>query len=251
MIMTTVELIYDRDCPNVPPARENLLRALNLAGYPLRWREWDRADANAPAYARACGSPTILINKKDVAGVSAADAASCRIYINDQGTKQGIPPVSLIVSALGDKTNTGIFRKNTASLLPAVGTALMPKLVCPACWPAYTAVLSAMGFGFINYSPLLLPLTAIFLAVVLIMLAWRANKRRGYAPLVLGALASAVIIAGKFQLDSDAATYAGIALLISASVWNAWPRQISSTLCPACATGRESVPDEKLQGGIS
>ena len=27
--------------------------------------------------------------------------------------------------------------------LPGVGVSLLPKLMCPACWPAYAAVLSS------------------------------------------------------------------------------------------------------------
>jgi hypothetical protein len=248
--MPTVELIYDDDCPNVPQARENLLRALNKVGIAQQWREWERADANSPEYVRAYGSPTILVNKEDVASVPAADAASCRIYSNDHGAKQGVPPVSLIVSALGKHPGKRM-GKNAVSLLPAVGAALMPKLVCPVCWPAYTAILSAMGVGFLNYTPFLMPLTAAFLLVVLVSLAWRAKTRRGYTPLILGVLATTTILIGKFQFDSDAATYTGIALLVGASLWNAWPRQISSTPCHDCVTGREPVPDESLKGGMS
>ena len=89
------------------------------------------------------------------------------------------------------------------------------------CWPAYAAVLSALGVGFIDYTPYLLPLTLAFLGVTLAMLAWR--PRRGYAPLALGLAASAMVLVGKFLFDSDIAVYAGVALLVAASVWNAWP----------------------------
>lgn len=114
-------------------------------------------------------------------------------------------------------------RIQLASLLPAVGAALLPKLTCPACWPAYAALLSALGVGFIDYTPYLLPLTLVFLVVTLAILAWR--PRRGYAPLVLGLFASGAMLIGKFLFDSDIAAYAGVALLVGASTWNAWPRK--------------------------
>lgn len=81
--------------------------------------------------------------------------------------------------------------------------------------------------GFINYSPWPLPLTIAFLAVVLVSLAWRANTRRGYAPLAAGVAAAVTPLVGKFyfDFDSDPATYAVIALLVGASLWNAWPRR--------------------------
>ena len=47
-------------------------------------------------------------------------------------------------------------RLQLAALLPAIGAALLPKLTCPACWPAYAAVLSALGVSFVDYTPYLL-----------------------------------------------------------------------------------------------
>ncbi len=242
--MPTIELIYDRDCPNVPRARENLLRAFGQARLTPRWREWDRADAEAPEHVRAYGSPTVLMNGKDVAESNTADAACCRIYAGGDGKYEGAPPVALIAAAL-----TGVhasaaatpIRRQLAPLLPAIGTAVMPKLVCPACWPAYTGLLSALGLGFINYSPWLLPLTLVFLAVVLATLGWRAPTRRGYAPLTLGVLAAAIVLIGKFHFDSDTATYSGIALLVGASLWNSWPRRNPTASCPACVSDTGST----------
>lgn len=235
--MPTVELIYDRDCPNVPQARENLLRALAQAGLAPRWREWDRADAGAPGHVRAYGSPTVLVNGKDVAGSDTADAACCRIYTSGEGGHQGAPPVALIVTALSGSAKAGRLGRDAIPLLPAVGTALLPKLACPACWPAYAGILSALGFGFVNYSPFLLPLTTLFLVAVLVTLAWRAKTRRGYVPLATGIAAAVIVLVGKFHFESDPATYAGIALLVGASLWNAWPRRNQTVSCPVCVKG--------------
>lgn len=237
--MSTIELIYDSDCPNVPPARENLSRALKQAGLAPQWQEWDRADTKAPAYVRAYGSPTILVQGQDVAGSKGSDAASCRIYVNGEGRNQGVPPVEMIVTAFNGLCATSAakpkrFGAGIVPLLPAIGTAVIPKLTCPACWPAYAGLLSAMGLGFINYSPYLLPLTAVFFAIVLVSLAWRAKTRRGYAPLLLGVMAAALVLVGKFYFDSDNASYVGVALLVAASLWNTWPRPKTQAACPAC-----------------
>lgn len=239
--MLKVELIYDSDCPNVSPARENLLRAFSHAGLIPRWREWERADARTPEYARAHGSPTVLVNGKDIAGPSAADATCCRIYANSDGSTQGAPPVALIAAALGASSPRRRLRTGIVPLLPAIGTALMPKLVCPACWPAYAGLLSALGLGFIDYTPWLLPLTLVFLVVVLITLAWRAQTRRGYAPLGLGMAAAVIVLIGKFQFDSNLATYTGIALLVGASLWNSWPRRNPAASCPACVADTDET----------
>jgi len=248
--MPVVELIYDIDCPNISRARENLLRAFQRVGLKPTWREWDRADAAAPAYVRLYGSPTLLVDGKDVAGTGPADAACCRIYTGSGGSRLGAPPVELIAAALGMQSRYGATKRNFLALLPSVGTALMPKLVCPACWPAYAGVLSALGIGFINYSPYLLPLTMVFLAMVLVSLAWRARGRRGHGPLALGALATAIILAGKFRFDSDDATYVGVALLVGASLWNSWPRRTRTASCYGCLSdsGKSMV---KPDGGVS
>lgn len=116
--------------------------------------------------------------------------------------------------------------KQSASALPGIGVSLLPKVVCPACWPAYAGVLSALGLGFIPLSTkYLLPLTAGFLIAAVAALGFRAHRRRGYTPMLLGVLASAAVLYGKFSLASNPVMYAGLAALIAASVWNTWPQQ--------------------------
>jgi hypothetical protein len=125
--------------------------------------------------------------------------------------------------------------RNTLAVLPALGTALLPKLTCPACWPAYAGLLSLLGLGFVNYTPYLLPLSALFLIVAIGSLAVGAKHRRGYAPFIFGILSAVMVIIGKFILEADWAMYGGIALLMGASLWNSWPqRRTESGSCSAC-----------------
>jgi len=128
-------------------------------------------------------------------------------------------------------------RRLQASLLPTFGVALLPKLSCPACWPAYSGLLSSMGLNFVNYTPYLLPLTLIFIGLAVGALAYKARQRRGYAPLYLGLIAGATLIVGKFNFNSDTTMYIGMAMLVAASLWNAWPRRnLQDPACPACAS---------------
>lgn len=113
--------------------------------------------------------------------------------------------------------------------LPAVGAALLPAITCPACWPAYAGLLSSLGLGFVDYTPWLMPVTILFLAIALTALAWQGYKHHTWGPLVLGSLGAIVLIIGKFQMESDIALYGGAALIITASVWNAWPRKVCPT----------------------
>jgi hypothetical protein len=94
--------------------------------------------------------------------------------------------------------------------------------------------LSAIGFGFLLNTTWLIPLTAAFLAVAVGALAFRANRRRGYRPAALGVVAAAIVLAGKFGMDSDVLMYVGLAILVSASLWNTWPRRAPQH-CDACA----------------
>lgn len=123
-----------------------------------------------------------------------------------------------------------------------VAVALLPKLTCPVCWPAYTALLGAFGLGFVDYTPYLLPLTALFVAVSLGALALTARARRNYLPLAAGVLAAAVLLFGRFVLDSDFLTYAGIGLFVIAPFVRTRRRDPAS--CSRCVTtpGKESTP---------
>jgi hypothetical protein len=245
--MLSVELIYDTDCPNVNETRSHLVRAFTEAGLTPRWQEWNRSAPDSPAYARAYGSPTILINGQDVAGASTSAAGdSCRVYPTSGGHLRGIPSVEAITSALLTAKRAVSLdanavpiqmsrRRSTLAVFPAIGTALLPKLTCPACWPAYAGLLSLLGLGFINYTPYLFPLTALFLILAVGSLGYGAKTRRGYGPFILGVIAAIIVIVGKFVFTSDWAMYGGIALLMAATVWNVWPQRSTNLASgPAC-----------------
>ena len=102
-----VELVYDRDCPNVDAARAALRCAYAEIGVAPAWVEWDLKARDAPHYVRGYGSPTILVNRKDVAGAEPhAGADCCRLYHSDEGGVRGVPPVKEIVAAI--RRNHGI-----------------------------------------------------------------------------------------------------------------------------------------------
>ncbi len=107
---------------------------------------------------------------------------------------------------------------------PGIGLSLLPKIACPACWPAYAGLLSSLGLGFlIPNMTYLLPLTVAFLLIAVGLLGFRARRRRRYVPFVLGIIAASLILLGKFSLASNPVLYTGLGLLILASVWNSWP----------------------------
>ena len=67
---------------------------------PARWQEWRADDADAPARVRGFGSPTVLVDGKDVAGAEPVlGVDSCRVYTHAGGAR-GAPPALLIAAAL-------------------------------------------------------------------------------------------------------------------------------------------------------
>lgn len=243
--MPKVELIYDADCPNAEAARSQLRLALARAGQAPEWDEWERSDPAAPPYVRRYGSPTILVDGCDVAGGAPTEADCCRLYQGENGRLQGVPSAETIASAVrqaaaAEAAATGASGglRTWLALIPAIGVAMLPKLACPACWPAYTGLLSSVGLGFLIQTMYLLPLTIAFLLVAVAALGFRAGRRRGYGPFFLGFGAAVVVVGGKFLLESDLVMFGGIALLVGASLWNSWPKRITSPTCPSCvATG--------------
>ena len=120
---------------------------------------------------------------------------------------------------------------------PGIGLSLLPKIACPACWPAYAGLLSSIGLGFmVPNLTYLLPLTVAFLLIAVGTLAFSARRRRGYVSFALGILAAGFILLGKFYLASNPVLYVGLGLLILASVWNSWLIASRCICAPATET---------------
>lgn len=242
----TVELIYDRDCPNISPARANLMKAFAASGREARWIEWERGAPDSPAHVRGFGSPTVLVGGKDITGgVADSASASCRLYRTGSGKFGGVPSIEQITAALTASNSAlssvpGGWRSSLAAA-PGIAAAFLPNIVCPACLPAYAGLVSAMGLGFVLDRGYLLLLTGALLILAVGALALRAQKLRRYGPLVVGLAGTIAVLAGKFAFDSSAVMYAGIAGLIGASVWSAWPVRALTAGCPTCGHGQPST----------
>lgn len=242
-----VELICDRDCPNVRDARSNLMRAFSRAGVHARWQEWDREDLDAPAYVVNHGSPTILVDGRDIISYvgeapAAAQGTCCRVYTGEDGSLSGVPPVEWIARALAAAKAYETSRETNSdggnvlsgmAAVPGLMAAFLPKVTCPMCWPAYAGALSALGLGFLLESAWLLPITGALFAVAVGSLAWRARERRGYGPFLLGLIAALALLVGKFVFESVLLSYGAAAVMVGAAVWNIWPRKKRCAACVA------------------
>ena len=94
-----VELIFSPDCPNADLARGRISEALSALGRVPSWTEWNRESPTAPAYVRGYGSPTVLVDGRDVSASPASMADSCRVYASDAGFDRA-PSVQALVEAL-------------------------------------------------------------------------------------------------------------------------------------------------------
>lgn len=238
-----VELIYEKTCPNIEAARTQIKRAFADHGAHAQWQEWEISDPLSPDYAHGYGSPTVLVDGKDVTGAEPTnDDSCCRIYtLASSRENQGVPAVAQIVAALAAASTppagTPGLRKNFVLLLnvfPTVLIALLPKLFCPACWPAYAGLLSSVGLGFFDYTPYRAPALGVFVAIALGALVFQAPRRRGYRPFLVGIFASIVLLSAKFYWDNDLMMWIGLSLLVAASLWNSWPKKVLDGECPAC-----------------
>src|SRR5712691_8211298 len=119
--------------------------------------------------------------------------------------------------------------------VPGISISMLPKLICPACWPAYAGLLSSIGLGFLISTAYLLPLTAAFLALALGALAFRAGKRHGHGPFLVGLVAAIGVLLGKFVWGSNPTMYGAVGLLVIASLWNAWPSPHTLSEAAACS----------------
>ncbi|MEW5852409.1 MAG: MerC domain-containing protein [Myxococcota bacterium] len=235
--MTTVELIFDDTCPNVEPAREQLRTALTQLGLPLAWTEWRRDDPASPPYVRQYGSPTVLVDGRDVVRVPDTDgAACCRLYSGPDGMR-GTPSSADIARAIA--VSQAPNRRVALAAIPSAVLSLLPVVTCPSCWPGYAAILSSLGIGAIAEARVVLPLTFVFLAIALGSLAYTSRRTRKWLPLVVGVVGAAAIVIGKFAITSDGVLYAGVAVLTTASLWSSVGRL--SSLVPVHAF-RKGVP---------
>lgn len=87
-----IELVFFEGCPHVEEARRRLAQALGAVDLPLTWDEWDTGLTATPATYSGFGSPSILVDGRDVSGGTAGSGMRCVVG--------GAPAVAQIVAAI-------------------------------------------------------------------------------------------------------------------------------------------------------
>jgi len=108
------------------------------------------------------------------------------------------------------------------AMMPGALLPLLPNVTCPACVAAYGGVLSAVGLGFLLTERVLAPLIVLFLGVGIASVAWSTRSHRRAGPLIATLIGSAAVIMGRVVGHVHSVLYAGVAILIAASLWNLW-----------------------------
>ena len=98
-----IQLLSHPGCPNATEAHGRLLEALVIAGATAEIEEIDTMSEATPDTLRGWGSPTILVDGKDVAGENPTGGARCRLYRGADGEPSGAPSVSLLATVLKDR----------------------------------------------------------------------------------------------------------------------------------------------------
>lgn len=116
-----VELLYFKGCPNISKARKNLNEAFAKAGVAPQWDEVDLNDAEAPKGLKGYGSPTILVDGKDVTGIVAGgESLSCRTYYTAKGEITGAPDAEIIAKSILESVKMGRNSKKSETLLSII-----------------------------------------------------------------------------------------------------------------------------------
>lgn len=155
-----IQLLYFPGCPNVDATRAALHDALASEKLDLPIEEVDVEDPEAPDWARGWGSPTILIDGKEIYDQESSGAPACRVYVG------GAPTVEVIRSRIAGALSSGSKR----IALPIIG-AITAAIAASACClvPAALAVVGLSGAGFASrfahYRTYLLIASAITLAL--------------------------------------------------------------------------------------
>jgi len=129
-----------------------------------------------------------------------------------------------------------LWRKNRRTALLTISSALFavaPK--CPICFLAYFGIFGVATASASVYRAWLPPITALWLALTIAMLAFQRRGKRRYGPAIMGVVAALLLLVGKFVLDSQAMTFAGIIALLGAAAWRARIQPpISTDGCSRC-----------------
>jgi hypothetical protein len=113
--------------------------------------------------------------------------------------------------------------------LPGVIAAVLPKATCPLCVAAYAGAVSALGLGFLLTDRVLNPMIVVSLVVSVGGVGWNAWQSHQPVPLIMAGAGAVSVILGRMVWNTSVLVYAGVALMVAASLWTLWRRRARSS----------------------
>ena len=212
-----VQLVYDPTCPHVSAARQALLQAFAIAGRPARWTEWRSDSPETPERLRRLGSPTILVRDRDVADTATVPTGPCCRLYGERAS--ATPSPGEIAKRLRTRSWTSI--GGVASGVSGFAALLLPAGLCPACWPAYAAVLASFGAGFLLETTYRASIATGLFALAIASHSYQARRTGRYVALLLALAGASLALAGKFIWGTPAVQYLGLFAFVLSAVWAA------------------------------
>lgn len=211
-----VKLVYDPTCPHVSEARKVLLQAFVIAGLPACWSEWRTDTPETPVRLRRLPSPTVLVRGRDVAGAATTATGPCCCL-----QEHSLAALSPDEIAKRLKTRAWMGIGGMASGASGAMTLLLPVGLCPGCWPAYAAVLSSRGAGFLLETSYQAPIAVALCAAGVASHSYHVRRSGRYATLLLALTGASAALAGKFILGKPVVQYVGLFTFVLSAVWAA------------------------------
>jgi len=143
----------------------------------------------------------------------------------------GAPSVEAIERALAVRMPLRPRRVGFLGATVAIGLAVLPAAGCPACWPAWLAILASAGLGFLAATAWQIGIMSVALAAMGIVV-WRFSDRWRIWMLAGLLAGGSMNVIGKVMAIT-ALTWVGAGLLTLISIWSLWPRTPRPTCgCP-------------------
>jgi hypothetical protein len=143
------------------------------------------------------------------------------------------------------KRGVAFWRRDRRTTLMTISSGLFavaPK--CPICFLAYLGIFGVATSSASVYRAWLPLITALWLALTIAMLAFQRRGKRRYGPAIMGFVAALLLLIGKFIVDRQVMTFAGIIALLAAAVWRARIQpQIATEVCSRCKLSPGSGSD--------
>lgn len=252
-----IQLLWFAGCPHVDAARAALSEAMRRAQVSTPVEDIDVSAPGTPAALRGWGSPTVLVDGRDVAGTrGSGDAMACRLYPGG-----GAPSVGQIERVLRAAA-AAVPRSDTAAavspLTPAVtpgapalvgGSALLAGVLASACClgPALLATLGLSGAGLATalapWRPALLVVTGLLVALGLVLSFRRGTAQSCDCPAPRTRRFGRWMMVGVAVVTVAAAAYPAL-LPVSREGWGGAVNASATTqvhiegiTCAACAVG--------------